>query len=118
MAKMPEPHATNQPNSEQTLLIDYSGRTIRLSEERRAHILEHPEMSSQFDRLKATVALPDFVVATLADPSVHVYHRLYPQTPVTRKYMLVAVKLLPDNAFVLTAFFSSRRKKGVTVWQP
>jgi hypothetical protein len=115
MSEQREPH---HAHGEQTILVDYHQRAIRLSEERRAHILEHPEMNGQFDWIKETVATPDFIVATPVDPSVHVYHRFYPQTPVTRKYLLVAVKITTDDAFVLTAFFSSRSKKGVTVWQP
>ena len=115
---MPEKYEANQHNGEQTILVDYHQRAIRLSEERRTHILEHPEMSGQFEWIKETVATPDFVVATFVDPSVYVYHRFYPQTPVTRKYLLVAVKITTNDAFVLTAFFSSRSKKGVTVWQP
>ena len=107
----------NQHNDEQTIMIDYRGRVIRLSEERRIHILEHPEMADQFDWIKETIASPDFIIATLVDPAVHVYHRFYPQTPVTRKYLLVAVKIGTDDAFVLTAFFSSRSKKGATIWQ-
>lgn len=105
-------------DDDQLRLIDYQGRTIRLSEERRAHILEHPEMSNQLDWIKETIASPDFVVATVADSSVQVYHRFYLQTPVTRKYLLVAVKMVTGDAFVLTAFFSNRSKKGVTIWPP
>lgn len=103
---------------EQMLLNDYRGRPIRLTHERRMHILEHFEMHEQFDRITETLASPHFIVATVADPSVHVCHRLYLQTPVTRKYMLVAVKITEDDAYVLTAFFSSRSKKGAIIWQP
>jgi hypothetical protein len=54
------------------------------------------------------------VVATSADPSVHVYHRHYPATD---KYLLVVVKNLDQDAFMLTAFFSNRRKKATLIWQ-
>ena len=56
------------------------------------------------------------VVVTVADESVRCYHRLYERTPVTRKYLIVAVKVLVDDAFVVTAFFSSRLKRGKVVW--
>ncbi|MDX2139091.1 MAG: hypothetical protein SF123_13460 [Chloroflexota bacterium] len=98
-------------------MLDRDGRAIRLTDERRLHILEHPEMDDQLDRIRETVANPDVIVATTVDESVHVYHRLYEQTPVTRKYMLVAVKLLAEDAFVLTAFYSSRLKKGTIIWR-
>ncbi|MSP14557.1 MAG: hypothetical protein EXR62_16580 [Chloroflexi bacterium] len=98
------------------VLIDHKNRRIRLTQERLEHILEHPEMATQMNRLQETVRNPDLIVAADADETVHVYHRLYDQTPVTRKYMLVTVKLWENDAFVLTAFFSSRRKKGKIVW--
>jgi hypothetical protein len=99
------------------LFADCSGRQIRLSGERYTHIIEHPEMFDQLDKIRNTVFQPTLVVATTADPSVHVYHRYYATTPVTSKYLLVAIKLVEDNSFVLTAFFSRRPKKGTIVWQ-
>ncbi len=99
------------------ILIDHIGRSIRLTRERRAHILEHPEMTGQLERLRETLAQPEVVIATTADASVHVYHRHYAETPVTSKFLLVAVKWMNTDAFVLTAFFSSRQKKGTVVWQ-
>ncbi len=97
-------------------MTDFQGRAIRLAPERRDHMLKHPEMVDQMARIAETLAKPETVISTEADASVHVYHRLYERTPVTRKYLLVAVKLLDDDAFVLTAFFSNRLKKGNTVW--
>jgi len=90
---------------------------VRLTEERRQHILEHPEMAGEFDRIAETLAQPELVVATTVDKSVHVYHRCYEATPVTSKFLQVAVKLLAEDAFVLTAFYSSRPKKGILVWR-
>jgi hypothetical protein len=98
-------------------LVDYQERSIRLTAERWEHILEHPEMSGQRWCLAETLAAPDKVVATVKDEQVHAYHRYYEDTPVTRKYMVVVIKLLPDDAFVLTAFFASKLKKGNVVWQ-
>jgi hypothetical protein len=104
-------------SDEVVILIDHEGQKIRLTAERRDHILQHPEMVGQFDRIQETVGEPQLVIATVMDESVHVYHRLYESTPVTRKYLLVAVKIGEDDAFVLTAFFSSRMKKGKIIWQ-
>jgi hypothetical protein len=99
------------------LLIDHQGRTIRLTAERQAHIQEHPELQYQLERIKETIMQPTLVIATAADETVHVYHRYYASTPVTSKYLVVAVKILETDAFVLTAFFSSRQKKREIVWQ-
>ena len=102
--------------SDTTFFEDYEGRQIRLTAERRAHLLEHPEMVDQFELVRETVITPEFVIATIAGESVHVYHRHYTTTPVTSKYLLVAVKILDNDRFMLTAFFSSRPKKGTRIW--
>lgn len=98
------------------LFTDYADRVVRLTDERWSHILQHPEMEGQIERIQETLLEPELVIATRADESVRVYHRHYPQTPVSSKYLQVAVKIVPDDAFVLTAFFSSRQKRGRTVW--
>ena len=101
-----------------TAISDYMHRRVRLTEERWVHILDHPEMADQRERLVETVAAPDIVIATVLDETVLAYHRLYDATPVTRKYMVVIVKLASDDAFVLTAYYTSRLKRGQVVWQP
>ena len=97
--------------------VDYQSRSIRLTDERRQHILKHPEMAAQFPRVQETLAKPDFVICTTADETVHVYHRYYEETPVTRKFLLVVVKHQQGDSFVLTAFFSNRPKNGTVVWR-
>lgn len=99
-------------------LTDHQNRVIRLTNERWSHILKHPEMIGQEERLIETLANPEMVIATDKDKTVRAYHRLYDQSPVTRKYMIVAVKFLVEDAFVVTAFYSSRKKKGEVVWTP
>jgi len=103
-------------SDDEIVLTDHTGRHIRLTAERRLHILEHPEMADPLERLIETIKTPETVMATAADETVHVYHRYYETTPVTSKFLLVAVKLLEDDAFVLTAFFSRREKKGTVIW--
>jgi len=104
--------------SDETLVLtDHQGRKIRLMVERRMHILGHPELKDQFERIRETVEKPTVIVVTPSDETVHVYHRYHASTPVTSKYLLVIVKILEEDAFVLTAFFSSRQKKGIRLWQ-
>lgn len=104
--------------SEKTLFVtDNNGRVIRLTMERRAHILKQPEMNNQFERIVETLQKPQLIVATDADDTVHVYHRFYELTPVTSKFLHVVVKVLSNDAFVLTAFYSRREKKGAVIWK-
>lgn len=70
-------------------------------------------MHAQEHRIAETLANPDSVILSHHDSSVRLYHKFFSQTPVTRKYLVVAVKCLDEDAFVITAFFTDREKKGV-----
>jgi hypothetical protein len=95
-----------------TVLVDYSGREIRLTDERVAHIERRPEMESQVDRIEETLAQPDEVRVSDQDDAVHLYHRQYETTPVTEKILLVVANVAVDSPFVITAFFTDRLKSG------
>ncbi len=99
-----------------TVLTDHQGRDIRLTAERWQHILKHPEMDGQQERIAETLSSPERIIVTVKDDSVHAYHRLYSKTPVTRKFLIVVVKIDDEDAFVLTAYFSSREKRGKKIW--
>lgn len=101
------------------VLTDPQGHAIRLTDERLAHILERPEMQGQEKRIAETIARPSVVVLSRHDdPSLHLYHRWFDQTPVASKYLVVVVKHVGQEAFIVTAFFTKREKKGVRVWPP
>ncbi len=55
-------------------------------------------------------------VTSRLDSSVHLYYRLSEHSPVGRKYLLAAVKVLSDDAFVVTAFFTDEVTGGENVW--
>ena len=48
-------------------LIDYSGNVIRLTDERLAHIKEHPEMVIHTPKISETLTNPDIVVKSRSD---------------------------------------------------
>jgi hypothetical protein len=98
------------------LLPDFQGRDIRLTDERLTHILEHTEMAGQEGRIAETLLTPQSVIVSHHDTRVHLYHKLFESTPVTRKYMGVMVKSLVDDTFVITTFFTNKEKKGVRIW--
>ena len=99
-----------------TTLRDLLGQVIRLTDERLGHILEHPEMQGQEQHIAESLLMPHSVIASHHDPTVKLYHKLFDSTPVTRKYLVVAVKCLDADAFVITAFFADKEKKGVRIW--
>lgn len=98
-------------------LQDLFGRAIRLTAEREVHILRHLEMQGQIDKLEEVLKTPDVIVKSNRDPAVLLYQRRYLATPVSEKYLLVAVKIGADDAFVITAFFTDAIKKGERLWE-
>jgi len=94
------------PSAEHTrFLADSTGRIVRLTAERPRRIMGHPEMAGQEPRVGETILGPDVVVASARQPTIHLFHKFYEHTPVSPKYLLVAVKSLDDDSFVITAFF-------------
>ena len=57
-----------------------------------------------------------FVFTSHKDSSVHVYYRRYSRSPVGSKHLMVAVKILEQDAFVITAFFTDEVKGGEQIW--
>src|SRR5947207_941672 len=98
------------------VLPDHSGRWTRLTPERLAHIVEHPEMRGLEGQIALTVAQPELVFQSLTDSRVHLYYRSCPDTIVGDKLLCVAVKLLDRDAFVLTAYLTDSIKRGVRIW--
>lgn len=98
------------------ILTDYEGRSIRLTDERLAHILEHPEMQGMEDRIDETVRSPHRVLESLSDPQARLYYRLYLGTRVGDKHLCVVVKVAENDAFVLTAYLMTKPAGGRQLW--
>ncbi len=95
---------------------DYRGGVVRLTTERWHHIIQHSEMTGQKRNLRMTVADPERVLTSRLDPTVHLYYRRFPASPVGAKYLMAAVKVLEDDSFIITAFFIDEVKGGAEVW--
>lgn len=95
---------------------DYCGRDIRLTDERRRHILEHPEMKGMARHIKETLLEPQRVIQSLSDETAHLYYRFYIGTKVGNKYLCVVVKTIKQDAFILTAYLTDSIKKGEIIW--
>lgn len=98
------------------LYIDYQGRRIRLTDERLAHILQHPEMKDAEPRIGQTLAKPECVMESLSDPRARLYYRFYVGTRIGNKHLCVVVKMLEADAFVVTAYLTDKVKKGRQLW--
>jgi len=97
---------------------DFHDRNIRLTDERYEHIeSDHPEMNGQDNKIRETILSPDSVRRSKTDAEVELFYRLYASTPVTRKYLCIVVKASPNDAFVITAYFTDTIKQGEILWQ-
>lgn len=96
--------------------VDYEGRRVRLTDERLAHILDHPEMVGLELKIEETLARPECVVESLSDSEVQLYYRFYVGTRVGDKYLCVVVKVQETDAFVVTAYLTDTVKKGMQLW--
>ena len=98
------------------LLQDYRGLSIRLTEERLEHILEHPEMVGMEDKIEETLTRPERVIESLGDPEARLYYRFYQGTRVGDKHLCVVVKLTENDAFVLAAYLVGKPTGGTQLW--
>jgi hypothetical protein len=97
-------------------LSDFEGRSIRLTEERWAHISEHPEMAGMEAALEQTLAAPEVIVQSSGDPEARLYYRFFSATRLGGKYLCVVVKVRGEDAFVVTAYLTDQVKKGKDLW--
>jgi hypothetical protein len=96
----------------------HNGVPIRLTEERWQHIVHrHPDMKAQHERVLETLAEPDMIQE--GDFGTLLAVRLYPQTPLTRKYLVVVYRESSSaDGFVLTAYLASQLSaRRDTLWK-
>ena len=97
-------------------IISGLGKTIRLEEKIMAHILEHPEMRSQLNRIKETATKPDEIHKSIRVENVVLFYKFFERTPVGKKYMVVVAKLDNDEYSIVTAYYTDRVKEGDLIW--
>ena len=98
------------------LLRDYRGRPIRLTDERLAHVLSHPEMMEMDKAIDETIANPEQIVESKTDNTVKLYYRSYSETKLGRKLLCVVVKE-SGNPFIVTAYLTDKIKGGRILWE-
>ena len=86
-------------------------KKIRLTEVQWAHIrIKHSELDNQLSKMIETLKEPDLVCYS-SDEENYQYYKYFAKTPVNEKYLLVIVKHLNKEGFVITAFFVGKIKK-------
>ncbi|MDP2300932.1 MAG: hypothetical protein Q8N03_00740 [Ignavibacteria bacterium] len=100
------------------ILTDLFNNNIRFTEERYKHMKEfHPEMVGQLNKIKLTLKLPIVIIRSKSDSSVFLYYRFFENTLVGDKFLCVVVKLINNDYFILTSYFTDTVKKGEALWQ-
>lgn len=100
-----------------TRFTDYAGREVRLTDERRRHLLSHPEMVWIEPLLERAIASPERVVRSLTDDTVLLYYREAATPEFGEKLLCVVIKHLPSDSFVITAYLTDKIKRGETLWK-
>ncbi|MBI2523487.1 hypothetical protein HYW19_03785 [Candidatus Woesearchaeota archaeon] len=86
--------------------IDKSGRNIHLSKEGWAHINEeHPEVSGYLEEIQETLKNPIKIKEVDYDEDIRYYYRYYKSIESPAKNLLVIVKYLNGEGFIITAYF-------------
>jgi len=81
---------------------DKTGRDIRLTKERWHHItLEHPEIT-EHEQLIETLKHPLKIKPSKYDPDVCWYYKYLKNR---KRYLVVSVKYLNGDGFIITAYF-------------
>lgn len=99
------------------VFTDYAGRAVRLTEERRGHLLTHPEMATLESSLSDAIASPEVVVRSQTDGMVLLYYHPAATLDFGDKLLCVVIKYQPEDAFVITAYLTDRMKMGEVLWK-
>ena len=97
-------------------LADCFGKKVRLTDERLAHILEHPEMAGMTAEIAQVLRQPQLVRRSRSDSAMRLFYEFYARTVVGGKWLCVVVKYLPKRAFVVTAYLTDKPKAGEDLW--
>ncbi len=97
-------------------LEDCFGRSVRLTDERIAHILQHQEMIGMEEEIGQVLRAPTEVRLSRADDTIQLFYEFYAQTRIGEKWLCVVVKYYADDAFVVTAYLTDQLKTGEIIW--
>lgn len=97
-------------------LTDCFGHKLRLTDERLAHILVHPEMKGLGAEIERVLRQPQLVRRSRSDAAVRLFYEFSAQTIVGGKWLCVVVKYAENDAFVVTAYLTDKPKAGEDLW--
>ena len=92
-------------------VTDKTGRKIRLTR-RQWHetTIKHPGMAAYLEEIKETLSKPDAIREYGIDENVRYYYKYFKHIKSKNKYLLVIVKYLNGEGFIIKSYFESRIK--------
>ena len=85
---------------------DKNGKTIYLTKERWLHInVEHPEIANYLKEFNEILSKPTKIVNYLYDNKVKYYYKYFKDRKEKSKHLLVIVKYLNGEGFIITSYF-------------
>jgi len=93
---------------------DKTKRKIKLTLERKVHmVLRHPEIDG-FDLFESALTNPELIKTSTYDEKVLLY---YKDVSKEYKYLVLVVKILNGEGFILTAYTTNAVKEGKLIWK-
>ena len=88
-------------------ITDKIGRKVHLTKERLKHIQKHPYMQDSIENIKDALKDPS-TIRYEDDKDVLYFYKEFKQMPKLERYLLVSVKYLNSEGFVITSFFTNK----------
>ena len=88
-------------------ITDKNKKKIHLTTERLKHIQRHPRMHDPIENIKDALKNP-LTIRIEDDESVLYFYKEFKQMPQSERYLLVSVKYLKEEGFVITSFFTNK----------
>jgi hypothetical protein len=97
---------------------DVLGREIRFTKERYDYIVQfHPEILRYIETVDITLGNPEFIIQSNTDNTVELFYHYFVNTSLGDKWLCVVVKLLQEDYFIITVYFTDKIKKGEIKWK-
>ena len=88
-------------------IINKNNKRVHLTTERLKHIQKHSHMHDQTENIKDALKNP-LTIRIEDDESVLYFYKEFKQMPQSERYLLVSVKYLKEEGFVITSFFTNK----------
>ena len=91
-------------------VVGKTGREIRLTNKQWKHIQKHPHMNryESIERIKNAIKNPTTIRYNEEDESVNYFYKEYKDMDNYERYLLVSVKYLNGDGFVITSFYTNK----------